>query len=164
MQNLFFFLPNKPAFYTFPILLNKSSKLFNEYMHSKMVCLWVSLWLVGWFSIFQSFRNYLIPTYIVSILHEIMSFPSKAGDRSRGRREGSLFNSYYTEMSGKALFFSLDCPNLFQWLLHLGVGEATTPVFRLPHFTLDTYLIYLICSARRYQVPFLKIWYDSTWD
>ena len=28
---------------------------------------------------------------------------------SRGRPEGSLFNSYYTEVSGRALLLSLDC-------------------------------------------------------
>ena len=33
----------------------------------------------------------------------------KLTDRSRGRHESSLFNSYYTEVKGRALLFSLDC-------------------------------------------------------
>ena len=32
----------------------------------------------------------------------------KVGDRSLGRLEGSLFNSYYTEMQGRVLLLSLD--------------------------------------------------------
>ena len=52
------------------------------------------------------------------ILLRIISFRfdiskvSKVGDRSRRRPEGSLFNSYYTEMLGKALLLSLDCSTL----------------------------------------------------
>ena len=45
---------------------------------------------------------------------------SKAGDRSRGRSEGSLFNSYYT-----------------------AAWRALIPFPGLLHFTLDTYLILL---------------------
>ena len=37
---------------------------------------------------------------------------SKVGDRSRGRPEGSLFNSYHTEVQGRALLLSLDCSTL----------------------------------------------------
>ena len=33
----------------------------------------------------------------------------KLDDRSRGWPEGFLFNSYYTEVLGKALLYSLDC-------------------------------------------------------
>ncbi len=33
---------------------------------------------------------------------------SKVGDRSRGRLEGSIFNSYYTEVNGRTLLLSLD--------------------------------------------------------
>ena len=46
---------------------------------------------------------------------------SKVGDHSRGRPEGSLFDS----------------------LLHQGVGEGATPFPGLLHFTLDPYLIML---------------------
>ena len=38
----------------------------------------------------------------------VYMYLSKVSDRSRGRPEGSLFNSYYTELSGSALLFSLD--------------------------------------------------------
>ena len=34
------------------------------------------------------------------------------GDCSRGELEGSVFNSNYTKVWGKALLFSLDCPTL----------------------------------------------------
>ena len=30
----------------------------------------------------------------------------------RGQPEGSLFNSYYTEVKGRAILFSLDCTTL----------------------------------------------------
>ena len=43
-----------------------------------------------------------------SIPKEILTFISKVGDRSGGRPEGSLFNSYYTEMKGRALLHFLD--------------------------------------------------------
>ena len=36
----------------------------------------------------------------------------KVGDRSRGRPEGSLFNSYYIDVLGRALLLSLDCSTL----------------------------------------------------
>ena len=37
---------------------------------------------------------------------------SKVGDRSRGRPEGSLFDSYYNKELGRALLLSLDCHTL----------------------------------------------------
>ena len=42
----------------------------------------------------------------------IITSSSNVGDRSRGRSEGSLFNSYYTEMEGSALLLSLECSTL----------------------------------------------------
>ena len=36
----------------------------------------------------------------------------KAGDHSRGWPEGSLFDSYYTKVLGRALLLSLGCPTL----------------------------------------------------
>ena len=36
----------------------------------------------------------------------------KAGDHSRGWPEGSLFNSYYTKVWGRALLLFLDCSTL----------------------------------------------------
>ena len=55
---------------------------------------------------------------------------SKAGDRSRKRPEGSLFNSYYTEVSGRALLLSLDCSTLplirtfYCWVLSKDVSST----------------------------------------
>ena len=43
---------------------------------------------------------------------------SKIGDRNRGRAEGSVFNSYYTYMSRRALLLSLDCSTL-SWICTL---------------------------------------------
>ena len=37
---------------------------------------------------------------------------SKVSDRRWGRLEGSLFNSYYTEFSGRELLLTLDCSTL----------------------------------------------------
>ena len=36
-------------------------------------------------------------------------YKSKVGDCSRGRYKSSLFNSYYTEVSGRELLLFLDC-------------------------------------------------------
>ena len=36
----------------------------------------------------------------------------KVGDCSRGQPEGPLFISYYTEVLGRTLLFSLDCSTL----------------------------------------------------
>ena len=47
---------------------------------------------------------------------------SEVGNRSQGRPEGSLFNSYYTKV----------------------YGEGATSFPALLHFTLDTYLLLLI--------------------
>ena len=46
----------------------------------------------------------LIDTKIVYIYISV----NKVGDRNQGRREGSLFISYYTEVYGRALL-SLNC-------------------------------------------------------
>ena len=37
---------------------------------------------------------------------------SKVGNRSRGQQEDFLFNSYYTEVYGRAVLYSLDCSTL----------------------------------------------------
>ena len=69
-------------------------------------------------------------------------YKSKVGDHSGGWPEGSLFNSYYTEM----------------------LGNGATPFSRLLHFTLDTYLIMLSARQGDTKNHFLSLWYDSTWD
>ena len=59
---------------------------------------------------------------------------SKVGDRSRGRPEGSLFNSYYTEVYRRALSFSLDCSTLpsirtlYRWVLS---KEESITIFKV---------------------------------
>ena len=65
----------------------------------------------------------------------IYIYISKVGDRSRGRREGSLFNRYYTEVYGRALLLSLDRPNLplictlYYWVLSKAVSSTIFRVF-----------------------------------
>ena len=59
---------------------------------------------------------------------------SKVDDRSRGQPEGSLFNSYYTEVWGRALLLSLDCSTLpliralYCWVLS---KEASSTIFKV---------------------------------
>ena len=56
---------------------------------------------------------------------------SKVGDCSQGRPEGSLFNSYYTKVYGRALLLSLDCSTLtlirtlYCWVLSKQVVLST---------------------------------------
>ena len=60
---------------------------------------------------------------------------SKVGDRSRGRPEGSFFNSFYTEVLGRALLLSLDCSTLpsirtlYCWVLSKEVSSTIFKVF-----------------------------------
>ena len=60
---------------------------------------------------------------------------SKVGDRSRGRPEVSLFNSEYTEVSGRALLLSLDFSTLplihtlYCWVLSKEVSSTIFKVF-----------------------------------
>ena len=51
----------------------------------------------------------------------------------------------------------------FHYQLNRDVREGATPFSEFLHFTLDTDLS-MLSEARRYQVPFLRIWYNSTWD
>ena len=59
---------------------------------------------------------------------------STVGDRSRGRPGGSLFNSYYTEVLGRALLFSLNCSTLslirtlYRWVLN---KEESSTIFKV---------------------------------
>ena len=58
---------------------------------------------------------------------------SKVGDCSQGRPEGSLFNSYYTDVLGRALLLSLDCSTLplirtiYRWVLS---KEVSSTIFK----------------------------------
>ena len=55
---------------------------------------------------------------------------SKVGDRFQGWPGGSLFNSYYTDVLGRALLLSLDCSTLplirtlYWWVLSKGVSST----------------------------------------
>ena len=59
---------------------------------------------------------------------------SKVGDRSRGRLEGSLFNSYCTKLYERALLLSLDCSTLpsihtlYCWVL---IKEVSSTIFNV---------------------------------
>ena len=65
------------------------------------------------------------------------------GDCRRGRLEGSLFSSYYTE----------------------ALGEGATPFAGSLHFILDTYLIIMLSIKQgSIKYHFLSLWYDSTYD
>ena len=50
--------------------------------------------------------------FVQSFLSPRLVALSKDGDCSRGRLEGSLFNSYYTKVLGMALLLSLDYSTL----------------------------------------------------
>ena len=60
---------------------------------------------------------------------------SKVGNRSRGWPEGSLFNSYYTEVWGRVLLLSLYCSTLpsirtlYCWVLSKKVSSTIFKVF-----------------------------------
>ena len=62
---------------------------------------------------------------------------SKVGDLSQGWPEDSLFNSYYTELSGRTLLLSLDCS----------------------HCTLDPYLIMLSAKQGSIKYHFLSLYF-----
>ena len=70
----------------------------------------------------------------VSVFWVFLNIYSVVGDSSRGRPEGSLFNSYYTEVKGRALLLSLDCStldwirSLYCWVLS---KEASSPIFKV---------------------------------
>ena len=64
-------------------------------------------------------------------------YKSKVGDHSWGRPDGSLFNSYFTDVQARALILSLDCS-----------------------------ILPLICNIFKQggiKYYFLSLWYDSTW-
>ena len=64
-----------------------------------------------------------------------MSKVSKLNDHCRAWPEGSLFNSYYIEVSGRALFLSLDYSTLhlirtlYCWVLNKEVSSVIFKVF-----------------------------------
>ena len=52
---------------------------------------------------------FLLPSTTTLGFCKKYEYVSKLAESSRGRPEGFLFNSYYTEASGRALLHSLDC-------------------------------------------------------
>ena len=60
---------------------------------------------------------------------------SKVGHCSRGQPEGSLFNSYYTEVLGRTLLLSQDCSTLpsirtlYHWVFSKEVSSTIFKVF-----------------------------------
>ena len=79
--------------------------------------------------------------FIRNTLKILLTISSKAGERIRGRPEGSLFNSYYTEELGRALLLSLDCST-----------------------TLDTYVLLFSVKQGGIKYYFKVFWYDANWD
>ena len=77
-------------------------------------------------------------TFLIRMFFKCTYVSSKVGNRSRGRPEGSLFNSYYT--------------------------EGATPFPGLLHFTLDTYFILLTVKQGGIKYHFKSFWYDVTSD
>ena len=68
-------------------------------------------------------------------------YVSKVGGRSRGRPEGSLFNSHYTEVLERALYLYLD--------------HSTLPLIRT---------LYCWVLSKEISSTILKFWYNVTWD
>ena len=68
---------------------------------------------------------------------------SKVGDHSRGRPEGSLFNSYYTEVLGRVLLLSLGCSTLpliytlYRWVLSKAVSSSIFKVFGMTRLGIE---------------------------
>ena len=71
----------------------------------------------------------------IKLLVLLSNMNKVVGDRSRGRPEGSLFDSYYTEVLGRALLLSLDCSTLpsirtlYYWVLNKEVSSTILKVF-----------------------------------
>ena len=72
------------------------------------------IWLLLAFAAYQSHKQYRKALYLTKKRTRIHSIPhiSKVGDHSRGWPEGSLFNSYYTNVLGREQLLSLDCSTL----------------------------------------------------
>ena len=81
------------------------------------------------------FFFYISASFQLHILLLNIYIVSKVGDRSQGRLKGSLFNSYYTEVLGRALLLSHDCSTLplirtlYCWVLRKEVSSAIFKVF-----------------------------------
>ena len=89
----------------------------------------------------ENHQNIIICNTLHKILTNVTIFTyitwnkSKVGDCSRGWLEGSLFNSYYTKILGRAQILSLDCSTLplirtlYCWVLSKDVSSTIFKVF-----------------------------------
>ena len=94
------------------------------------------------------------------IIHTHYIYSRKVGHHSRGRPEGSLFNSYYTEVLGRAQLLSLNCSTLlfirtvYCWVFSKEVSNTIFKVFgmtrpaiepRSPGPLVNTFIRWQIC-------------------
>ena len=92
-----------------------------------------NFWKFGW-NWTKNYGVWAIGWIYIYIYIYIRLKVSKVGDRSRGRPEGSFFNSYYTEV-GRALPLSLNCTTLplirtlYCWVLSKEVSSTIFKVF-----------------------------------
>ena len=95
-----------------------SSNIFNLFLALPLHSFWVTkkadyVWYMS-VVVFLRYTTHQLPTGM-DAFHNLNCF-SHVEDRSRGQPKGSLFNSYYTKMWGRALLLSLDCSTLL--LIH----------------------------------------------
>ena len=94
-------------------------------------------------------------------------FLSKVGDCSRGWPEGSIFNSYYTEMEGRALLLSLDCSilplirTLYYWVLGKEVSSTIFRVFGMIRTGIEPRSLGPLANTLPMR-PMSQLWYIST--
>ena len=89
----------------------------------------------GWgLGIARAFTRCMIKKKYMCVCVHIYIY-CKVSDRSQGRPEDSLFNSYDTKVSGRALLLSLDCSTLplirtlYCWVLSKEVSSTIFKVF-----------------------------------
>ena len=86
-----------------------------------------------WFQYYTWFS--ILRFHLPEIFGILLLIVSKVGDCSRGQPEGSLFNSYYTEVWGRTILLSLDCSTLplihtlYCWVLSKEVSSTSFKVF-----------------------------------
>ena len=97
-----------------------------------------NLWCHNWLKKMSDFFlfSFSVNSSLFFVLSlSVVSTKVKLSPFSRGRPEGSLFNSYYTEMLGRALLLSLDCSTLplicalYCWVLSKEVSSTIFKVF-----------------------------------
>ena len=100
-----------------------------QFIHILCMCVYIYIYIY----IYIYTYTHTTPFYVY-LLIDIHDKVKKVGNHSRGLSEGSLFNSYYTEVSGRALLHSLDCSilplilTLKWWVLNM-VASSAPPFF-----------------------------------